>query len=109
MEIEIENIQSAPYTYGHRFLSDGPLQVKSTQDYFAVLKDHFVILDQKERMDLILQQVQEVAANQGGKAMENDKLLEEITFFGRISSSFLWAVFRILPGCSPGSIDYFYD
>lgn len=97
LDIELENIKSSPYTYGHRFLSCGPLRVKSPRDYFSVLKDHYVILDQKERMELISQQVQEAAGNQGGTAMENDKLLEEITFlveypqafYGEFSESYL--------------------
>ena len=56
-----------------------------------------MIVDQQERKELIWQQVQEVAAAVGGKAMENEDLLEEISFlleyptafYGEFSSSYL--------------------
>ena len=56
-----------------------------------------MILDQEERKELIKKQVLEVAAAAGGRPMENEDLLEEITylleyptaFYGQFSPSYL--------------------
>lgn len=97
VKFNIENIESSNLTYGHRFLSKGSLQVKNLEDYKKQLRDNFVILDQNERQAMIWQQVQEVAVKAGGQAMENEDLLEEVTylveyptaFFGRFSPSYM--------------------
>ncbi|MDD2510286.1 MAG: glycine--tRNA ligase subunit beta [Syntrophomonas sp.] len=88
LEFNIENIKSAGYTYGHRFLSTGALPVSSIDDYFRVLRKHYVILDQAERKKMIWQQVQKVAAEAGGKAMENEELLEEVAFLVEFPTAF---------------------
>ncbi|NLW90523.1 MAG: glycine--tRNA ligase subunit beta [Syntrophomonadaceae bacterium] len=93
----IENIESSNLTYGHRFLSSGSLEVGGLAEYKQKLRDNFVILDQEERQAMVWQQVQDVAARAGGHAMQNEDLLEEVTylveyptaFFGSFSSSYL--------------------
>lgn len=95
--LQIENIESSKYTYGHRFLSSGPLEVRDAQDYFKVLKENYVVLNQEERKELIKQQVINAAADAGGYPMENDDLLEEVSylleyptaFYGSFSPSYL--------------------
>ncbi|MGS0765063.1 glycine--tRNA ligase subunit beta [Syntrophomonas curvata] len=95
--MRIENIESGRYTYGHRFLSRGPLEVKDPQDYFRVLKENHVVLNQEERKELIRQQVVNAAADAGGRPMDNDDLLEEVNylleyptaFYGSFSPSYL--------------------
>ena len=88
LEFNIENIKSANYTYGHRFLSTGALPVASIDDYFRILREHYVILDQAERKKMIWQQVQEVAGEAGGKAMDNEELLEEVVFLVEFPTAF---------------------
>lgn len=95
--LKVENVASSNSTWGHRFLSSGPIQVDGITAYFNILENNYVILDQDRRREIIWQQVQKVAADQGGKAMENDELLEEINylveyptaFFGSFSPSYL--------------------
>lgn len=97
IDLHIENIKSANYTYGHRFLSLGPVGIFNVDGYFTALANNFVILDQQARKEMIWQQIVQVAAEAGGKPMENEKLLEEITylveyptaFYGRFSPSYL--------------------
>lgn len=97
IDIQVENIKSANETYGHRFLSRGALPVKDVQHYFQVLRENYVILNQEERKELIRKQVLDAATAAGGRPMENEKLLEEITylleyptaFYGRFSPSYL--------------------
>ncbi|MEN6389430.1 MAG: glycine--tRNA ligase subunit beta [Syntrophomonas sp.] len=95
--LAVENVSSSNITWGHRFLASGPIQVDSISAYFEILEKNYVILDQDQRRAMIWQQVQKVAADQGGKAMENDDLLDEINylveyptaFFGSFSPSYL--------------------
>lgn len=95
--LQIENIVSGSVTYGHRFLSQGSLNINRPDDYFKALAANYVVLDQQQRQEMIWEQVQKVAADAGGKAMENEDLLEEITylveyptaFTGRFSESYL--------------------
>jgi len=97
LPLQIENVEAKNFTMGHRFLASGPIEIKGIDDYFARLRDNYVIVDQQERKELIWQQVQEVATAVGGKAMENEDLLEEISFlleyptafYGEFSSSYL--------------------
>ncbi|MGR6835438.1 glycine--tRNA ligase subunit beta [Syntrophomonas erecta] len=97
MPLNMENISSSNQTYGHRFLAPGPFAIHSVPEYFTCLKQSYVILDQDKRKQIISEQIKETAQQAGGKAMENSKLLEEITylveyptaFFGSFSSSYL--------------------
>jgi len=97
VDIQVENIKSSNETYGHRFLSSGALPIKDAGHYFQVLRENYVILDQEERKELIRKQVLDVAAAVGGQPMENEDLLEEITylleyptaFYGSFSPSYL--------------------
>lgn len=90
--LTIENISSQRVTYGHRFLSSGPLEVENIADYFARLEENYVILDQDRRRELIGEQVKQVAAGVGGRAMENPDLLEEVNFLVEYPTAF-WGSF----------------
>ncbi len=97
IDFQIENVSSSNYTWGHRFLSPGSLKVESIEEYFTTLKDNYVIVDHQQRKEMIWQQVQAVAARAGGRAMENEKLLDEVNFlleyptafYGEFSPSYL--------------------
>jgi glycyl-tRNA synthetase beta chain len=97
IDISIENVVSSNYTYGHRFLSPEPLQVNTISEYFKLLQENYVILDQEERCQMIRQQVADVAAGVGGVPVDSEKLLEEnnylveypTAFYGRFSPSYL--------------------
>ncbi len=97
IDMQIENVKSSNITWGHRFLAQGTLEIKSAEHYFRALRDNYVILDQDERKAMIWKQVQGIAQAEGGKAMENAELLEEVTylleypqaFYGQFSSSYL--------------------
>ncbi|HCF48867.1 MAG TPA: glycine--tRNA ligase subunit beta [Syntrophomonas sp.] len=96
--LTIENIDSSRITYGHRFLSQGPLAVKDVEDYFAQLEAHYVILDQDRRSQMIWRQVEQAAAAAGGKPMENAELLEEVNFLVEYPTAFFG-------GFSPAYLD----
>ncbi|MDR1159086.1 MAG: glycine--tRNA ligase subunit beta [Syntrophomonadaceae bacterium] len=75
-----ENLSSGAYTFGHRVLSSGKIAVGSIKKYFSLLPEHYVILDQNQRRNLIKTQLQQAAAQVKGKPVENEELLEEVNF-----------------------------
>ncbi len=97
VQVQIENVVSGNESYGHRFLAPEGFTVTHAEDYFAQLRQRYVIVDQRERKEMIWEQVQQTARLAGGKAMENDELLEEVCFLleyptafaGRFSPSYL--------------------
>ena len=79
-------IDSSNTTYGHRFVNNGgnfrgkPLQVKDTVDYFKLLREHYVILDHRERRELIEKTLSEYEGEFGAKVPLRGDLVEENTF-----------------------------
>ncbi|GAB6158089.1 glycine--tRNA ligase subunit beta [Desulfotomaculum varum] len=76
---ELAGLTADRFTYGHRFLSGGPLEVLNPADYFAKIRAAYVLVDPVERKNLIWQQVQQLAAAQGGTVEKDADLLDEIT------------------------------
>lgn len=58
----------------------GAVEIPSTGDYKKVMYDNFVMVDQDERRALILQQIKDLAAQNGGEAEINADLLEEVNY-----------------------------
>jgi glycyl-tRNA synthetase beta chain len=79
VSFEIEGLPSDRITYGHRFLAQGPIVINRAPEYFGKLKDKYVIVNQVERKELIWNQVVALAATEGGQAVPDDELLEEVT------------------------------
>jgi glycyl-tRNA synthetase beta chain len=88
VNVQIENVQSSNESYGHRFLAPEKFAVNSIEEYFAQLRRRYVIVDQQIRKNMIWEQVQAVARQAGGNAMENDDLLEEVTFLLEYPTAF---------------------
>lgn len=88
VELKIENVVSGMYTMGHRFLSPGRLEIKNLADYGEKLQENYVVLNQLERKDMISRQIKAVAATGGGEAMENDALLNEVTYLVEYPTAF---------------------
>ncbi len=76
----LENLTSAPFTRGHRFLHPDSIEVKGINDYLEKLRQASVIVDPGERKELIRRGVQEAAQQVGGRPMEDEDLLEEVTY-----------------------------
>ena len=84
-------------TFGHRFLSSGPVVVKSPAAYLRSLEENYVLADHERRREAIRQQLMEQAAALGGRPLIEEALLEEVTFLveypvavtGSFSTAFL--------------------
>ncbi len=73
-------IEAGGATYGHRFLAPGPFNVGSADHYFEILTANYVVVDPLRRREMILDQLNQKAEEQGGKALVDEGLLEEVTY-----------------------------
>ncbi|MDR1616696.1 MAG: glycine--tRNA ligase subunit beta [Syntrophomonadaceae bacterium] len=76
----VGNLRSGAHTFGHRVLSSGKIEIGGVKKYFALLPEHYVILDQDRRRNLIKAQIRQAAEEVKGKPVESAELLEEVTF-----------------------------
>lgn len=79
LPLEFGGCRAGNTTWGHRFLSRGPLVIDEPRQYLSRLEQAWVIADQDQRRQLIRQQGAELAAAHGGNVRENKDLLEEVT------------------------------
>ena len=102
----VQEIVSAAFTYGHRFLTTSgragrAVKVRTFEDYEARLGEHFVVLNRQERQDRIARGLEAKARSLGGRvgsaALHHSSLLEEVpdlieyptVMAGTFSSEFL--------------------
>ena len=72
------NITSGSTSYGHRFMSPGPFEVRGINRYVDGLRDRFVIVDIEERRERIRQIVAACAKEKNGHIREDEDLLAEV-------------------------------
>lgn len=77
---EVANVHSGRTSRGHRFLSAGDFDIASAAGYVDACEKNFVIVDQSKRREMIIAQINEVAASKGGVAEITDDLLEEVLY-----------------------------
>jgi glycyl-tRNA synthetase beta chain len=75
---EFAGVKSGQTTFGHRFLSKGPIEVRRFEDYEKKLRDAHVILDAAERREIILNDVKQKAFALGLEPIADEGLLEEV-------------------------------
>jgi len=82
---QVQEIQSAALTYGHRFLATSgragrSIKVRTFDDYRARLSEHFVVLEHSERRDRIRRELEKHARRLGGRVQMRDHagLVEEV-------------------------------
>ncbi len=73
-------LRSGLSTRGLRFIDGGgDIEVSSPEEYFKTLEKQGILLDQGERRERILNDVNHLAEKAGGKVAEDPDLLEEVT------------------------------
>ena len=80
IDFEVAAVKSGRVSRGHRFLSEGDFEIPNADSYEKACEDNFIIVDQEKRCAMIRQQVEEVAAANGGKAEIEADLLEEVLY-----------------------------
>ena len=78
LELEIADVKSDNFTYGHRFLHPETITIDAASDYLAQLEKAFVIADHRKRREMIREAVSKMAEEEGGSAVIEDSLLDEV-------------------------------
>ena len=78
--VSAAGVVSDRYTMGHRFLSNCKVEIPEADQYEKVLEEHFVIVDQDKRREMIRRQITELAEQKGGKIEIAPDLLEEVNY-----------------------------
>lgn len=82
---QVQEVESAALTYGHRFLATSgragrSIKVRSFDEYHARLSEHFVVLEHSERRDRIFRELEKHARRLGARVQfkEHAALIDEI-------------------------------
>lgn len=78
IDFTLEDVSSSNFTKGHRFLSQGQLEVNSIDEYFNVLSENKVIVKNEERKEIIRKQLNDLANSFNAKVLIPESLLEEV-------------------------------
>lgn len=97
IKFDLEGITVSNITRGHRFLGKSEIQINNVSEYFPKMKENYVIVDQKERKDIIKYSCEKLAKEKGGNLLKDEALLDEITniveyptaLIGRIKDDYL--------------------
>ncbi|MDM8542116.1 glycine--tRNA ligase subunit beta [Desulfococcaceae bacterium HSG9] len=76
---ELDGIVSGRFTHGHIFMHPGKIEITDTSDYVNVLSKSYVQIDQRERRNVIDQDVQHIAKELGGQVLPDSELLDTVT------------------------------
>jgi glycyl-tRNA synthetase beta chain len=73
------DVKSGRTTYGHRFLAPGPVELSRPADYEAALEKVHVVPDVAKRRAMLLEKVNAAAKGTGGKLLEDEALVDQVT------------------------------
>jgi glycyl-tRNA synthetase beta chain len=73
-------IESGNQTYGHRFMAPEAIEVKGAQDYLAQLRQAQVIVDPKEREEILHKKIEALSMGSGGQVLTDPELLQEVNY-----------------------------
>lgn len=79
VKIKIIDKESSNVSRGHRF-SQQNIIINNPKEYIDLMRKAHVIVDQKERKELIIKEAQKEASKLGAVPYYTDDLLEEVTF-----------------------------
>ncbi|MBR4489208.1 glycine--tRNA ligase subunit beta [bacterium] len=78
VEDDFEGIKFSKTSFGHRFLSNGALDVNAS-NYYEILTAHYIMANRAERKEFIRSEVLNKAAELGLVANIDEALLDEVT------------------------------
>ncbi len=73
------DVKSGRRTRGHRFLAPAWIELAKPADYEAALEKASVIADLGKRRAMVIDRVRAAAATAGGKLLEDDALVDQVT------------------------------
>ena len=78
VEDDFEGIKFSKTSFGHRFLSNGALDINAS-NYYEILTAHYIMVDRSERKEFIRSEVAKKAEELGLIANIDENLLDEVT------------------------------
>ncbi|MBE3586967.1 MAG: glycine--tRNA ligase subunit beta [Thermoanaerobacteraceae bacterium] len=79
VDFSFAGLSAGRVSYGHRVLSPRPLTIPAAGEYFRIMEEARVVVDPRERRQMIIKQVQELAAGRNGQVPPDEELLTEVT------------------------------
>lgn len=89
IDFNLEGIKSDNITRGHRFLGNDHIDINNVEEYTKKLRENYVIVDQEERKQKIKRGCERLAKERGGNLLEDDDLLEELTYIVEYPTPFI--------------------
>ena len=80
ISFELDGLKSSNKSFGHRFISPGPFDIKDPVSYKSILAENGIIADPAERRGIILDETKKIESKTGGKVHEDAELLNTVTF-----------------------------
>ncbi|TDX51052.1 glycine--tRNA ligase subunit beta [Orenia marismortui] len=80
IDFSIAGVNSSNWSRGHRFLSEGNIEINNTTEYFTKLEEEFVIVDHNRRRAMILEQIENIAKKKDVVVKIDEGLLTEVNF-----------------------------
>ena len=74
------NIEAGSVSRGHRFMANTTFPVRDLGHYLEECERHFVIPDPEKRKEIIRREIARVAKLAGGNVLQDEGLLEQVTF-----------------------------
>ncbi|MDO9170868.1 MAG: glycine--tRNA ligase subunit beta [bacterium] len=93
LPLEMAGLRAGRVSRGHRTLAAGaPVEIASPGAYLAAMRDHGVEPDQDERRRIVREGGERLAREAGGRVVEDEELLQEVTDLLEHPTPFLGAV-----------------
>ena len=78
LDFAIDGLKSGNVSFGHRFLSPGPIHVNSPADYSTLMSENYVLADPDERKTVILDGIKKIESQYKCNATKDDELLQTV-------------------------------
>lgn len=79
ISLEIAGVKSGQVSFGHRTLHPETVQIPSASQYFQVIEEAGVIVDESRRREVIIKGARALSREISGKPFEDEALLDEVT------------------------------
>ncbi|ACI19384.1 glycine--tRNA ligase subunit beta [Dictyoglomus thermophilum] len=80
IEVEIAGVKSSRYSRPPRFLPQIPIEIRDADSYLNVMRENYIIVDQEERKNEILKQINKIANENSFILDYEDDLLKEVNY-----------------------------
>jgi len=77
--VDIECTSSTNMSYGHRTLANHPIAIPNADQYMTELEKAFVIVDQRKRKEMIIDQIRALEEEYGFSVEVDEALLDEVS------------------------------